>query len=412
MSDVVAHHSLGGSSAGRWTVCPASAALCAMLPDPPESPYAKEGTRAHALGEYCLRNNCEPYDLVGVSVPGTDDDTRIDKEMADAVKVYTDAVRECAKKHKGELYVEVRFEMPFLPADENGRKPFGTNDACVRTKSGELHVYDYKHGAGKYVSEKSNDQLLYYALGAAGYFKSKKLPVHTVHTYIVQPRCGDPVRAVRGQTYSAAELLDHKLWLIQRARATCDPNAAFVPGEHCKGTWCKGALQNKCKAFRDAALEVLKPTKSPFDSVEIPADIETPDPTQMDSDALAEQLAKLPMLKTYISCLEDFAMSEAKAGRPPRGYKLVHGAGRRDWVDEQDALFVLTAHTNEDVAPRKLVSVAQAEKLLGKKRFAETEELSRLVTRKAGALQLVPEDDKRPAVDAAPLFDEVEIPNA
>ena len=49
------HARLSPSSAKRWLNCPASIALSAGLPEPPESPYAAEGTLAHAVAESKLR---------------------------------------------------------------------------------------------------------------------------------------------------------------------------------------------------------------------------------------------------------------------------------------------------------------------------------------------------------------------
>ena len=49
------HALLSPSSAKRWLSCPASIALSAGIPEPPESPYAAEGTLAHAVAESKLR---------------------------------------------------------------------------------------------------------------------------------------------------------------------------------------------------------------------------------------------------------------------------------------------------------------------------------------------------------------------
>ena len=59
MSSPVLHAVLGASSAHRWLACPPSARLSERFDNRfgrRESEYAKEGTKAHALGEIKIRN--------------------------------------------------------------------------------------------------------------------------------------------------------------------------------------------------------------------------------------------------------------------------------------------------------------------------------------------------------------------
>ena len=51
--------------------------------------------------------------------------------------------------------------------------------------------------------------------------------------------------------------------------------------------------------------------------------------------------------------------------------------------------------------PRSLLSVAQAEKLIGKKKF--NDEFNGLVTKPLGKPTLAPAEDKRPAIDPSAL---------
>ena len=91
------------------------------------------------------------------------------------------------------------------------------------------------------------------------------------------------------------------------------------------------------------------------------------------------------------------------------GYKLVAGKASRKWKSEEEATTLLQAllsDPDEAYAPRKLLSPAQAEKLLkgpAKKALEEVVEVSRGVS-------LAPLSDKREAiVPAIAAFGEVEL---
>ena len=53
LKDQPAHAAKGASGAERWMACPGSVALEALFEDQ-DSPFAAEGSLAHALAETCL----------------------------------------------------------------------------------------------------------------------------------------------------------------------------------------------------------------------------------------------------------------------------------------------------------------------------------------------------------------------
>lgn len=82
------------------------------------------------------------------------------------------------------------------------------------------------------------------------------------------------------------------------------------------------------------------------------------------------------------------------------GYKVVEGReGNRKWTDEAVVLKTLTdaGLTAEEVTETRLLSPAAMDKALGKKRAAEL--LTDYIDRSPGAPAVVPETDKRPALD-------------
>jgi hypothetical protein len=71
------------------------------------------------------------------------------------------------------------------------------------------------------------------------------------------------------------------------------------------------------------------------------------------------------------------------------GYKLVAKRGTRQWANEDDAIKFLGDKAFES----KLISVAQAEKLVGKKNFPQE-----LAVSVSSGNTLANEDDPRPAI--------------
>jgi hypothetical protein len=79
------------------------------------------------------------------------------------------------------------------------------------------------------------------------------------------------------------------------------------------------------------------------------------------------------------------------------GYKLVEGKSNRQWENIEEAEQLLDKLIGpEQVFTRKIISPAQAEKVLGKKRAGE---IADLIVKPLGAPTLAPESDKRPAIN-------------
>lgn len=89
----IAHAILGASSASRWLACPGSVRLTKDLPDQ-SSPYAALGSAAHDLCEKCLLDGSDAVSHMGEYISAKGEEFQVDAEMADAVQVYLDYVRE------------------------------------------------------------------------------------------------------------------------------------------------------------------------------------------------------------------------------------------------------------------------------------------------------------------------------
>lgn len=96
--------------------------------------------------------------------------------------------------------------------------------------------------------------------------------------------------------------------------------------------------------------------------------------------------------------MEDYALSECLSGREVSGWKSVEGRGSREFTD-LDAAFNKLKESGIDEAilfERKPLTLAQAEKVVGKKEFNDL--VGDLVIKNPGKPTLVKESDKRPAI--------------
>ena len=403
----MAHSTIGPSAASRWMNCPGSVALCATLPKR-TSTYADEGSAAHALGEKYLRDQildlsvrkgmwlvqdgCEWY--LEKAKPKSGVAFEVTQDMIDAVQVYVDHIDGIESEHKA---YEKKLTMDWLHPGI-----FGTMD-CGILDGDMYHVIDYKHGAGVAVEVEDNPQMMIYALGALGK-RAAKTTIKTVRLTIVQPRKPHPDGPVRYWDIDYADLYD---WaenvLIPAAKATELENAPFVPGEkQCR--WCEASRQSKCPALLGAVQDVAGMSLiSPI--VETPR---LPDPASLTVADKARVLALAGLLETWIDNVRASALEEAQAGVQFPGLKLVHKITRRRWRDEAQVAAALQPALGDEIWDTKLRSPSQIEKLLGK---GGKEALAPLTESPVGDLTLVPESDRRRAVDPlksiALLYDDI-----
>lgn len=386
------HSRLGASSAHRWMACPGSVRLTADLPNK-TSEHAALGTAAHEIGERALRTgrDVESYrgETIFVDNPGkTPFRFEVDDDMIDAVSVYVDLVREEAGDNP--VNVEVGFA---LRQDE---RFFGTNDASVYLpEQRTLVVYDYKHGAGYMVDADDNPQLKYYALGAIMVCPH---PVSEIELVIVQPR--GQGEAIKRWSTTPFDLMDFGAELVAGAARVDDPNAPLATGAHCQ--FCDAAPV--CPARRE---EAYSTAGAMFDAED---NMTLPDPKDAAAFDLSQVLLRAERIRDWVSQVERYARERAEQGNPPTGFKLVEGRKLRAWnagIDEADIVATLSAYAPEkSLYTSKLVSPAQAEKLIGKEAYKAIE--ADVVHWKSGTTALVPVSDRRPEIsgkrDASALF--------
>ena len=365
------HSRTGPSSAERWVHCPPSLRLGEEYGAPDAgSVYAAEGTEAHELGEYLLRQ------ALGEAMEDPRPDMQFyNEEMQECAEGYRDTVLELYNQLKlrsqdAVLYVEqeISFE-EYVPGG------FGTSD-CVIIGDGEMLVVDYKHGKGVPVSAEGEDgegnpQLKCYALGAYLAF-SPLYNIEKVTLVIYQPRIGNfsqfslPVEA-----------------LLTWAEGTLRPAAALAlagEGELACGSWCRFC---RAKAVcRKRAEENLALARYDFAR-----------PPTLEDDEVNLILGKLPALEAWAADIRDYALQRALGGYAWDDFKLVEGRSTRHFTDEE-AVAKIVVDAGYDPYERKVKGITAMTTLLGKAKLNDL--LGSLIEKAPGKPTLAPRSDKRP----------------
>lgn len=399
------HSKLSPSASHRWTECPGSIRMCRGLPDS-SSIFADEGTAAHELAAHCFHTGFDADRFVGeyVNIDGTKPFEKfvglinsprcfeVTDEMAEGVQEYLDFCREIANGKEVESETEQWLSLEYLGIEGLDG---GTGDFVAYEPNGQtLNVVDFKYGRGVAVEPEQNKQGLQYALGAIRRYHNRGLK--KVRITIAQPRCPHPKGSVRTWEADVVNLLDFEVDLMAAARATHEPDAPLIPGEHCRFCPAKAI----CPARRDQALAIAQAEFSAVGEMELPLVI------GMTPEELGKLLPQIGQLEDFVRGVKEFAHQEAVHGRCPIGHKLVAKRATRKWRDEGTALTELTlVYGLEDVMTEpKLKSPAQIESLMpGDNKAARAKALASLVTKESSGTVLAPETDPRPAVRADAL---------
>ena len=361
------HAFLSASASHRWINCPPSAKLCESIPDSTSS-YAQEGTDCHELCAYLVekalgRNTTDPTSTLAY----------YNSEMQNCAEEYRNFVLEQveeAKKHCLDPQVMIEQRLDFSKYVENG---FGTGD-CVIVADDVLHIIDYKHGLGVLVEATENTQLFCYALGALEIFDGL-YDIKEIKMSIFQPRRDN----VDTYTISKEQLLT---WandvLTPTAKLAYEGKGEFKAGGHCQ--FCKAKAM--CRKRAEFNLELAK-----YD-FQMPATLEDIE--------IAAILPKIDQLVSWGNDIKEYALKQAQSGVHFEGYKVVEGRSNRKYTDEETVANIVIEN-GYDPYEKKLAGITAMTSLLGKKRFEEL--LGEYVYKPTGKPTLVPESDKRPAMN-------------
>lgn len=396
----MAHAKLSPSGAAMWTACPASVKAQEGIPDKGNN-ASREGTAAHDLAERCIVNNRTAASYIGEEIEVEGYKFTVDKIMATYVQMYVDYVATTKAMadvwHYGETEIKVDFSH-IIP------KGYGHSDyVCIYEEDDKLilHVKDLKYGMTEVAAEE-NKQGLLYAIGArhvVGWMLDREFDV--IRIAIHQPRVNDDPSE---WDVTAAELDEWEEYFQTKAQEAMAEDAPFNPGEaQCK--WCRA--KNLCRARRDYAMQIaLFDFDQELDVWAENSETSMPKPSLMSLEEVAALMPHLDAVAKWCREVKDFAYAEAMAGRPIGGYKLVAGSKSRAWRDEDAVgkyLEKLDGVEKDDVYTTKVISPAQAEKLLGKKKALEL--LSEQIETSPGNPKLVPDSHKASAIEVNPVAD-------
>lgn len=375
-----AHALLSPSAAHRWINCTAAPRLEETAEDK-GSAYAEEGTLAHA---FCARRLKE---FLGLPTDGEDAEIAqlSEKYHTGEMGEYTDTYKVIvlekfnaarSKTPDAQLLVEVRLDFTkYMP------EAFGTADAII-IADGVMEVIDFKYGKGVLVSAERNPQMMIYALGAYERF-SFDYRIERVRMTIIQPRIDN--------------LSEYELGidgLLEWARDTLVPAAKKAykgDGPQTPGEWCRFCkVKNNCRALANRCVRMAADYGDRLLSAE---------------ELAQEVLPELPTVKTWLAGVEEYALQQALAGINLPGWKIVEGRSVRKITDQNGAAAALNKagyKTTEIYKPQELRAITDLERLTGKKQFATI--CGEYIEKPQGKPTLVPETDKRPAID--PMTDD------
>lgn len=392
MASPIKHALLSPSSSHRWLHCTPSAMLESYEPSS-YSPYAAEGTEAHALAELKLS-----YILEKISPE--EYETRFENfrlsskfynaEMNEFVNDYINEIMTIIKEDNKGIACKVFLE-EYVKFDDIVPNGGGTSDVVI-IGNNFIHIIDLKYGKGVSVSAIGNPQLRLYALGA---IKShlREVTVNEVRMTIIQPR----LRDITTDFISVTELNN---WAINFVK----PRAQLAiegQGELCSGDWCKFCkCKAKCKKLADDQLAVAQ---REFEDVVVENNIF--EPKNMSPEMLSRILTIAPKFIDWFNDIQKYAMlASINEDLKIPGYKLVEGRSIRQIFDTEGVKEKLkTSGFNEKdyLKPQELLGITSLEKNIGKKLFNDL--CGEFIIKPTGKPILVPEADKRVALDVRQL---------
>lgn len=375
---MASHALLSASSSHRWLHCTGAPRLEATFPDT-TSEYAKEGTLAHELCELKLKK----YTTTMAKGTYTRAYNKIKKnelwanEMDETTDVYLEYIKSIMLSYKVAPVVVIEKRVDFSQYVPEG---FGTAD-CIILAGDTLHIIDYKHGKGVVVDADHNPQMMLYALGAMHDY-SLLYKFSTIKMAIIQPR----VNNISEFEMSSDEL---RKWgeevVAPKAKEAYEMEGhTFEAGAWCGFCRAKAQCRTRCEHFN--AMHSLT----------------TKDPRLISLEELGTYLEHGKDIESWYKDIKEYALSESLAGAEVPGWKAVEGRGSRVFQDGDTAIQTLiNGGVDESILyERKVLTLAQIEKAIGKKEFNEL--VGDQVVKNPGKPTLVVDTDKRPRITNQP----------
>lgn len=408
LAEAIRGHSIFSPSGSfMWAYCSGSLVPNIQIQDT-AGIEAATGTVAHGVGELWIKTKKRPTHLLGTveRVIEYDEDglevvyeIEIDEEMLNFVQIYVDW---CIYL-PGDHFVEVRVDFSDItPIPNQG----GTADhaAC---EPGRLTITDLKYGIGIEVYAEDNTQALLYAYG---FFRKYDFDYDFQEIVI---RICQPRRDHLDEWVISRELMLQWIdWLRKRAYLAWRYDAPRSPSEKaCQ--WCK--IKSSCMAY---AVWFDRMTDDIFENLDKPIQVEDMqaiearlnadgdyivDPTPVGNLTLEHKVAiyrNAKLIKRWLDEIGNDLYRALMNGEEVPGHKLVAGRSTRAFVSKKRAIdtLMLAGLTEDEAAPRVLLSPAQAELALTKKGIKRTnlpDLLGGIIRKNPGSYTMVSSRDKR-----------------
>lgn len=263
---------------------------------------------------------------------------------------------------------------------------YGTADKAAACPS-VVKILDWKFGSGEQIYAENNEQLMTYAAGTLAELKSLDLPQSfPIEIHVAQPALNHFDKWQTTFGYIQDWILNTLTPAIQ---ATQQPNPQYVPGyKQC--LFCPAKAT--CHARHTAQLKTAEDVFTNYALVE-------KTPPMVTHAQIAEFLTRVPELEKFIKHLRKYAEAAIMAGQEIPGFKIIRGKSNRKFKNEAQAAKWLKQYagmTDDQLYKSSLVSPAQAEKV--NRTLKKDPDFAHLVENPPGKLQLVTENDPRPAV--------------
>lgn len=310
----------------------------------------------------------------------------------------------------GDRFVETRVDISSLtPIPRQG----GTCDlACCEFHI--LDITDWKYGIGVQVFAFKNTQCLCYAWGFFEEF-DWIYDFRIIRMRIAQPRLGhwDVWEITR------EELIEWAAWLKERAYGAWKRNADRTPSpKACQ--WCKvqtdcAALEATRQSLADLSFDDLdKPiTDKTMRELTVSEGIAIEPAAQLTTEQLCRIYNYRKLMERWFKDVGETLVARGVQGEELRGWKIVEGRSRRQYIDENEAAdkLSLVGLSDDEIWVKKIISPNQLKPVLrgiGIRGKAQDEFVKTLVYKPPGKLTLAPDGDNRAEVSSVVDLFEVE----
>ena len=357
------HRTIGSSTARRTRNCPGWVELAKTAPQIPRSNAAADrGNRIHDALERVYEGESSGDGIEPILNLPAPDEIECGIQCMNAVEALLDEYD----------LTDYLVEQHVTIADDVG----GTADMLAWNDK-SIFVIDYKCGR---VPVTYRDQFLFLAsVGmddpkTAGLFEGR-----VIYSAIIQPVVDLKAQV---QKHSQEELHTFRVDMASAIKKVRDGYNTGHPGDHCQYCPASPTCPQKYAQVQGAVSLDFK-----------------------QAHALASAADMLVAVEQWAQGVRDELFAVLDTGNPVTGWKLVQKRATRKWDNESEAYAVLknAGLKAEDIVTPKIKTPTQVEKLLKLNKIPI--KISTLVTSQSSGTTVVPESDKRSAVERNPIID-------